>query len=196
MPKKYIGLDVLEYERYLIESKILDYEISIFEIPSFDWYTDKEKNQQIDLYKSFIKKEQEKLKNVVDVIDKYASGFNMDASYSSTEPLQEFYNNETERLLKLFKDKLKDYYSGMFNSLMSAGHVSITYFAKTNARQVTLFYGIKSIVTDYLLKQQIGEIERLSNPNKTHIQAIAHKYDFFRDSLVNCFFLINYVENL
>lgn len=196
MPKKYIGLDVLEYERDLIKLQISDYEMTIFEIPEYSWYTEEEKKEHIKQYESFISRENTKLQAVNDVIDKYYHGFYTETSYSSTEPLQEFYHKEINRLIDRFKKEIKEYYRGLSNTLTFIGPISITYFSEVNAKKITLYYGIKSIITEYLLKEQISEINRLMLLKKEYVKAIEHKYGFFKDSLVDCFDLIQYARNL
>lgn len=196
MPMKYIGLDVLEYERDLIKSKISEYEMTIFEIPEWSWYTDLEKKENIQMYESFIEREQSKLNELNAVIDKYYHGFYSESSYSSSEPLQEYYQKQLESLIYRFKKDIEKYYDQLFNTFMSSGHISITYFAKTHAKEATLYYGIKSIVTEYLLDKQIFEINCLSKPKKEQLKAIDHKYDFFKEYLIDCFTLIQTVKSL
>lgn len=195
MPKKYVGLDVLQYERGLILDELIDLKRS-FDALQDSYYVADYLERLKSYYTSRITVHEEKLQFIDSLVTKYSDGFDLDASYSSTEPLQEYYGKDIDELIDLFSQQIRDKYRSLSDSLLNSGGIFFSFASKKVARYLMFYFGSKSIVTEYLCTKHLEEIDKVASPSKKTLSAINHKYEFFRNSLVDCFPLIQVARNL
>ena len=192
----YRGLNVLQYECDVLKAKNMDDEIRIWEFKDAPYLSQEQQEHMVELYQSSINERNAKIEKYLNIISDYSTDNDSTSSYISYDPLEALYQEFLGQNLNMILRQLETFFENYRSALLND---SIIYFS-SSAKKVATYslhhHAAEYIVKEFLLKEQIKELELPWVSKEKSKSAIRDKYDYYADRIQCCAEIGNKIREL